>query len=106
MRRLFHLQKKSDNSHRYYGSLSALCNDNTDLGVSKFTLDRYDFEEKEFENENYIIRKSVMKTTSQIDLKKEGKKILKKLPLKLNRIGQVAMGHNVPQIGEEAETRT
>ena len=59
MRRLFSLTKKSDNSHRYYGSLSALCNDNTDLGVSKFTLDRYDFEEKEFENENYIIRKSV-----------------------------------------------
>lgn len=78
MRRLFHLQKKSDNSHKYYGSLSALCNDNTDLGVSKFTLDRYNFEEKEFENENYIIRKSVMKTTSQIDFKKGRKKNIKK----------------------------
>lgn len=74
MRRLFHLQKKSDNSHKYYGSLSALCNDNADLGVSKFTLDRFDFESGYFENVNFIIRKSVMKTTSQIDLKKEGKK--------------------------------
>jgi hypothetical protein len=78
MRRLFHLQNKSDNSHKYYGSLSALCNDNADLGVSKFTLDRYDFEIADFENANYIIRKSVMKTTSQIDLKKEGKKNIKK----------------------------
>ena len=78
MRRLFHLQNKSDNSHRYYGSLSALCNDNAELGVSKFTLDRYDFESAAFENENFIIRKSVMKTTSQIDLKKEGKKNIKK----------------------------
>jgi hypothetical protein len=78
MRRLFHLEKKSDNSHKYYGSLSALCNDNADLGVSKFTLDRFDFEIGYFENANFIIRKSVMKTTSQIDLKKEGKKNIKK----------------------------
>ncbi len=72
MRRLFHLENKSDSSHKYYGSLSALCNDNADLVVSKFTLDRFDFESGYFENSNFIIRKSVMKTTSQIDLKKEG----------------------------------
>ena len=78
MRRLFHLQNKLDNSHKYYGSLSALCNDNADLGVSKFTLDRYNFESGDFENANFIIRKSIMKTTSQIDLKKEGKKNIKK----------------------------
>lgn len=78
MRRLFHLQIKSNNSHRYYGSLSALCNDNADLGVSKFTLDRFDFEKEYYENERCIIRKSVMKTTSQIDFKKEGKKNIKK----------------------------
>ena len=47
MRRIFHLQNKSDNSHKYYGSLSALCNDNSDLGVSKFKLDRFDFESGE-----------------------------------------------------------
>lgn len=70
MRRLFHLQNKSDNSHRYYGSLSALCNDNADLGVSKFTLDRFDFESAYFENANCIIRKSVMKTTGNVGEKK------------------------------------
>ncbi len=78
MRRIFHLENKADNSHKYYGSLSALCNDNADLGVSKFTLDRCDFDSGAFENANFIIRKSVMKTTSQIDSKKEGKKNIKK----------------------------
>lgn len=78
MRRIFHLQNKSGSSHKYYGSLSALCNDNADLGVSKFTLDRFDFEIGDFENTNFIIRKSVMKTTSQIDLKNDGKKNIKK----------------------------
>ncbi|HEV8053077.1 MAG TPA: hypothetical protein VGP47_11335 [Parachlamydiaceae bacterium] len=66
MRRIFHLENKTDKRHSYYGSLSALCNDNLDLGVSKFKLDRYNFD-MPFENENYIIRKSFMKTTSQID---------------------------------------
>ena len=70
MRRLFHLQLKSGNSHKYYGSLSALCNDNADLGVSKFTLDRFDFEANYFENAICIIRKSVMKTTGSVGEKK------------------------------------
>lgn len=68
MRKLFHLENKADSSHKYYGSLSALCFENSNLNISKFTLDRFDFESKYFENENYIIRKSVMKTTGQIDL--------------------------------------
>lgn len=83
MRRLFHLQKKSDNSHSYYGSLSALCKDNLELGVSKFTLDRYDFETAKFENENYIIRKSIMKTSGQIDFKKGKKKNIKNTSTKV-----------------------
>lgn len=69
MRRLFHLQLKSDNSHKYYGSLSALCSENPNLGVSKFTLDRFDFTEP-FENNICIIRKSVMKTTGSVGEKK------------------------------------
>lgn len=69
MRKIFHLENKSDNSHKYYGSLSALCNDNADLGVSKFTLDRFDFTEP-FENATCIIRKSVMKTTGSVGEKK------------------------------------
>jgi hypothetical protein len=89
MRRLFHLQNKLDNSHKYYGSLSALCNENADMGVSKSTLDRYDFESGDFENANFIIRKSVMKTTSQIDLKKGGQKKEQKTPtnVKSKRLG-------------------
>jgi len=70
MRRIFHLENKADNSHKYYGSLSALCNDNADLGVSKFTLDRCDFDSGDFENANFIIRKSVMKTTGSVGEKK------------------------------------
>jgi len=65
MRRIFHLELKEDNSHKYYGSLSALVEENTDIGISKFTLDRYDFS-KPYENEIVIIRKSVLKTKSQV----------------------------------------
>ena len=69
MRRLFHLENKSESSHKYYGSLSALCLENPNLGVSKFTLDRFDFSEP-FENGICIIRKSVMKTTGSVGKKK------------------------------------
>ena len=69
MRKIFHLEIKSESSHKYYGSLSALCSENTNLGVSKFTLDRFDFSEP-FENATCIIRKSVMKTTGSVGEKK------------------------------------
>ena len=69
MRRIFHLEIKSENSHKYYGSLSALCSENPNLGISKFTLDRFDFTEP-FENATCIIRKSVMKTTGSVGEKK------------------------------------
>ena len=73
MRKIFHLENKSDSSHKYYGSLSALCSENPDLGISKFTLDRFDFDTSNFENAIFIIRKSVMKTTGSVG----GKKIKK-----------------------------
>ena len=69
MRKIFHLEIKSENSHKYYGSLSSLCSENPNLGVSKFTLDRFDFTEP-FENGICIIRKSVMKTTGSVGEKK------------------------------------
>lgn len=69
MRKIFHLEIKSESSHKYYGSLSALCSENPNLGVSKFTLDRFDFTEP-FENGICIIRKSVMKTTGSVGEKK------------------------------------
>lgn len=73
MRRIFHLENKADKHHDYYGSLTALCHDNVDLGVSKGKLDRYNFDVA-FENEKYTIRKSVIKTTAQLDLKGDEKK--------------------------------
>lgn len=65
MRKVFHLQFKAESFHGYYGSLTALCSENPNLGVSKFTLDRFDFAEP-FENATCIIRKSVIKTTGSV----------------------------------------
>jgi len=65
MRKIFHLEIKSENSHRYYGSLSALCSENPNLGVSKFTLDRYDFS-THFENEVCVIRKDFALSTGDV----------------------------------------
>ena len=56
---------KATDEHKYYGSLSAIFLEYKDLGVSKFTLDRYDFENP-FENENCIIRKGFMKSAGDI----------------------------------------
>jgi len=69
MRKIFHLEIKSEGSHKYYGSLSALCLENPNLGVSKFTLDRFNFSEP-FENSICIIRKSVLKSTGSVGEKK------------------------------------
>ncbi len=57
MRKIFHLELKAESAHKYYGSLSALFKSHKDVGVSKFTLDRWDWS-KEFENGTCIIRKS------------------------------------------------
>lgn len=63
-RRIFHLHIKPK-TNKYYGSLQALFLDNKELGVSKFTLDRYDFV-KPFENEVCIIRKGFMSSAGDI----------------------------------------
>lgn len=70
MRKIFHLETKADNSHKYYGSLSALVSENPELGISKFTLDRFNFDASNFENAICIIRKSVMKSTGSVGEKK------------------------------------
>ena len=64
-RRLFHLQLKATNEHKYYGSLAAIFLDNKDLGVSKFTLDRFDFVQP-YENDLIVIRKGFMQSTGDI----------------------------------------
>lgn len=64
-RRIFHLEIKASGKHKYYGSLAAIFLDNKDLGVSKFTLDRFDFVQP-YENEVCVIRKGFMKSTGDI----------------------------------------
>lgn len=59
MAKIFHLELKQDGIHKFYGSLAALCRHNNNIGISKFTLDRYNFEIP-YENEVCLIRKSVI----------------------------------------------
>lgn len=73
MKKIFHLELKSANLHKYYGSLSALFKNNKGLSVSKFTLDRWDWS-NDFENDVCIIRKSVMILSSRTAKKRPAKK--------------------------------
>jgi len=59
-KKLYHIEFKNvlenEKKHFYYGDLTILCNTH-EIGISKFTLDRWNFE-MPFENEICIIRKS------------------------------------------------
>ena len=58
-KKLFHIEFKNTpetEKHFYYGDLTILCNTHI-IGISKFTLDRWNFETP-FENDFCIIRKS------------------------------------------------
>lgn len=58
-KKLYHIEFKSaseNERHFYYGDLTILCNTH-EIGISKFTLDRWDFKTS-FENYICIIRKS------------------------------------------------
>jgi hypothetical protein len=55
-KKLYHIQFKNNGTHFYYGDLAILCNTH-EIGISKFTLDRWNFETP-FENEICVIRKS------------------------------------------------
>ena len=63
-RRIFHLHFKTG-INKYYGSLQALFLDNKDLGISKFTLDRWDFTEP-FENQVCVINKGFVLSAGDI----------------------------------------
>lgn len=67
-RKVYHLYDKKTDKHSYYNSLTALCRDNADLGVSKFTLDRYDWDLLNWEYENLIciIRLGFSKSVSDV----------------------------------------
>ena len=58
-KKIFHIEFKNaieNEKHFYYGDLTILCNTH-EIGISKYTLDRWDFETP-FENDICIIRKS------------------------------------------------
>lgn len=57
---------KDGSETRYYSTLTALCTMNkATIGISKFTLDRHDFDVKEFSNSKCTIKKTVMQNTKQ-----------------------------------------
>ena len=58
--KIFHLTTKPTATNHYYGSLQALCDNNPNMGISKFTLDRFDFDKFHYENEIVVIRKGVL----------------------------------------------
>lgn len=65
-KKLYHLEFKNvseNEKHFYYGDLTILCNTH-EIGISKYTLDRWDFE-THFENEICIIRKSFYVTSTR-----------------------------------------
>lgn len=86
MRRLFHLELATGD-HKYYGSLAAIFLDNKDLGVSKFTLDRFDFSVP-FENKFCIIRKGEMLSTGDIrrDQTQTGSNLFPENPKKVGKL--------------------
>lgn len=58
-KKLFHIEFKNApeiEKHFYYGDLTILCNTHENIGISKYTLDRWNFETP-FKNEICIIRK-------------------------------------------------
>ena len=58
-KKLYHIEFKDsieNEKHFYYGDLTILCKTH-EIGISKFTLDRWNFE-KPFQNEICITRKS------------------------------------------------
>jgi len=67
-KKVYHLYDKKTNKHSYYNSLTSLFKDNKYLGVSKFTLDRYDWDllNWEFENLICIIRLGFSKSVSDV----------------------------------------
>lgn len=64
-RKIYHLEFKLSGFNFHYGDLTILCNTwGKNLKVSKFTLDRWDFE-KPYENENIVIHKTKLITSKR-----------------------------------------
>lgn len=79
MSKVYHLE--INGQHLYYTTLSGLCSTNN-IGVSKFTLDRYDFKEP-YRNDICVIRKGVLNSgvKTKLSLPEIKKHLPKELPL-------------------------
>jgi len=64
-KKIYHITFKSTGEHDYYNSLTALFEERKDLGVSIFTMQRYDWS-KPYENEICIIRLGYSKSKSDV----------------------------------------
>ena len=64
-KKVYHITIKATGEHDYYNSLTALFKERKDLGVSIFTLQRFDLSSP-YENEICIIRLSYSKSTSDV----------------------------------------
>lgn len=97
--KIFHLQSKVSGRNFYYRTLTALVADwdYEKLGVSKSTLDRYEFEANSgrYENELIVIQKGLVQGTREIELKSIVDLIFKSgIDVSINREGIVkARGH-------------
>lgn len=67
MRKVYHLEK--DGFHSYYGSLQAVFNANENLGVSKGTLDRFDWSKGDYVNDVIKLRLGALLSASEALLK-------------------------------------
>lgn len=72
--KIFHLQSKESKRNFYYKTLASLHLNwgSKKLGVSKFTLDRFNFDETlgRYENEKVIIQKGKLLGTSEVQMMK------------------------------------
>lgn len=65
-KKVYHIEIKETKEHDYYNSLTALFKERKELGISIFTLQRFDFSIP-FENEICIIRLGYAKSSSDIE---------------------------------------
>ena len=65
-KKVYHIEIKETKEHDYYNSLTALFKERKELGISIFTLQRFDFS-IQFENEICIIRLGYAKSSSDIE---------------------------------------
>jgi len=67
MRRIYHLHILATNEHFYFGSLVALHEAKKELlNISLSTLQHFDFDSKNYETKNHIIRKDQILTTNDV----------------------------------------